>query len=169
MYRAAGLAPQGNGIDKVITGGAADNGLVQGTVFIAGVPAIAQIVGKRHQGVELALGKGQAVLIGNGVGGLLALCQSRFQKLGSFLLRDTVGVITGIAAGAVADGVLAVVGIGIGMESLELLDHLHNRIAGGHGAGSRNIHRTDAENTDQHQNGKNRAHNSSHMYTRSFT
>ena len=141
---AAGAAPQAEGPDQLAAGGALLHSVVEGAGgFID--PAAAAVICKGDEGIKLALGQLQIVLIDKLlIDGILCAGQIvAQQRLGCFLgnavllifLQHIIG-----AAGAIAHSILAIIPIRLGGEALFFLQDLHQCVADAH-IGSRMGHR----------------------------
>ena len=127
---AAHIAPQADGIQEIIAGGLVQNGRAE--LAGTGGPGGTAVVGEGDQRIKLGLGQRQGIGAGKGIDG-------SFQ-------RGHMGPHGGIcfffgnggtlrAGGAVANGPLAVVPVGLLVEALKTLNQCNTSFTGGHGSG----------------------------------
>ena len=135
-----GAAPQGEGIDQLAAGGTLLHSIEE---IVAGLadPTAAAVICKSNQCVKLTLCQGQTVLINKlFIEGIFCTCQIIPQKRLCFFLGNTVGFVflqhvIG-AAGAVTDGILGIIPIGLGGKTFFIFQKFHQGIAGLHFRGS---------------------------------
>ena len=120
LIAAAGGAPPGNGKDKVISGGAADDGTAEHRIIVH--PVGAEIICKGYQCVKLLLFQRQLVLIGKVIDILFKLRKGLAQQCVSLSFCDAIGILPRAAGSTVAHGPLADILIGLRREPFDLLD-----------------------------------------------
>ena len=164
----AGIGPEGHGIDKFIAGLALDDSLAE--ISVAVDPGAAAVVCKEHQGIELVLGQDNVVALNKIVHRQLHPRQVGPQQHIRLFLGNPIGIVRGIAAGAVTDGVLTVVQHRFLQEAFHILkdintgftgDHILHSFRGGDCAG--------CQSKKKHSRKYHTQYSLSHRHTYSFT
>ncbi len=161
------LAPEGHAVNKVVAGLALNHGSTEIAVRLG--PGGSHIIGEQHQGIKLVLGELQLIVGSQLVDAGLHGCQMRPQEGVRLLLGNSAGIVRSLAAGTIADGILPIVLMGLGGETLHVLQNRNCLLTGGKHRCGRCL-RDGRNHADQHKRNKQSANNSSlHMYTCSFT
>ena len=146
---AAGIGPQGNGKNEIISGLVLDNRFAEGTVTVD--PVGTAVICKQHHGIKLILGKDDIVAGSKPVDIHFHLGQIVTQEGIRLFLGNAIGIVILIAGAAVADGILAVVIRGILHEAFHFFQDLDAFLTGFH-IGSRQRRQCESRDQTQHQN-----------------
>ena len=153
---AAGNGPLGHGIEEIVSGPIVQHSILNLGAAGTAHPAGTDIICKGNQCIELILGQIQVIC--------LVVVVDRLHKARQFLCQQRLGLSLGDAvghilvqlvvraAGAVADGILAVIPVGLFAESLKILDERDAGITGFPVICSKSGHRYHTQHQNQSQN-----------------
>ena len=110
----AGNTPACQIKDKLVAGHTLDDSIPD--VISLAHPCGSHIIAEQHQSIKLVLVEGQSILVRKAVDAGFEGDQVFLQQHFSLFPGDTVGIIIRITAGAVTDGILAVIPLGVSQE-----------------------------------------------------